>query len=66
VEIPKPIKLQELEEVEDDDEEVEQPISKKEVQMGTPETLTEEKVLNILESFSYRLGRIEHYLRLDY
>jgi predicted solute-binding protein len=71
-----PQKISRIEEMEDEsnDDILEQPIQspkpkKKEVyteQEEEEESLTEEMVKQYLQNLSYRIGRIEHYLRLDY
>jgi len=66
--------IQQAEELEEDYEMQEEPVMKKKEmsirpkvqEEPTEEELTEEAVKQILTNLSYRLGRIEHYLRLDY
>lgn len=68
-EIPRVKKLQEQnnqqyeEEFEEDYETPEEPTVKKK---ETHTELTEEMVIRSIENLSYRIGRIEHHLRLDY
>jgi hypothetical protein len=58
--------VEEFEEVEDGVEEEQPKPKKKEVLTEQEEELTEEAVKQILTNLNYRVGRIEHHLRLDY
>lgn len=72
-EIPKPKKIQEPEvpeyedeEYAEDEEDLETVPEEKNKKKEASIELTEEQVLKALENLSFRIGRIEHHLRLDY
>jgi hypothetical protein len=57
---------EDYEEVEDEEALEEMPQERNLKKKEAPTELTEEMVIKALENLSYRVGRIEHHLRLDY
>jgi len=75
--IPEPVKIQEAEEISKaetyENPDVQEPKKKEQsieqeapVEQSTEQELTEEAVKQILTNLTYRIGRIEHHLRLDF
>jgi rRNA maturation endonuclease Nob1 len=67
----KPQQIEEIKDEEDYEMQDEPKLKKREpsteqIKSSKDDELTEEAVKQILTNLSYRIGRIEHYLRLDY